>query len=96
MNKRKFFLGAGASVLAIGAFFAGKANGKFTNTSIYYTQGTSHVCTAINNAGVFTTQGSAGSAISFVTTGGGVKPVFSDFQCTSQINTGTHHVVLVK
>ena len=88
MNKRKILIGVGAFVVAVGSFFAGKANvKKFLAVNLYYFQGPSghQTCTPINTTGIFTTTGSA-SAINFVTSSGASEVVYSNSSCTDVVS----------
>jgi len=86
MNKTKVFTAAGAVVLAVGAFFAGKANKPYTSLSnIYYVTSGGNCKEAVAGSSFFTTSGASGVGIQFKTSGGN-KSVFSDALCTSQIS----------
>jgi len=93
MNKKIIF-GAGAFVLAIGAFVAGRANAKFSTPSIYYTDGSGTSCKQIAAAGSnFTTGTSFVGNINFVTTGGTAVTLYTNANCSTALPT-SHQVAL--
>jgi len=94
MNKKQIILGLGTLVLAVGGFFAGRANAKFTgNPKLWYlTTGVTPTCKPLlSGTNNFTTGAVAGTTITFITTGQGViatSAIFENSTCTTALPSG--------
>jgi len=87
MIKRKLFIGAGAVVLAIGAFAAGKNSAKFTAvTTLFYTLGGAAPCKQITINGAIQNVTTNTLGVQLKSAGGKLATLYSATDGTASHN----------